>query len=116
MAISVVVMVGETGEWVSEITEKAKTLKVGAGWDASTDIAPLNNKGLKERVVNLINIAEKEGAKIILDGRNPKMPAELASGNFVGPTILDNCTEEMECYKTEIFGPVLNIVRVKTLD
>lgn len=75
MAISVVVFVGETGDWLDEVTAKAKTLKVGAGWDASTDIGPLNTKGAKDRVVNLINTGEKEGAKVVLDGRNPKLPA-----------------------------------------
>jgi len=66
-------------------------------------------------VLNYINGAEKEGAKILLDGRNfvhPKYP----KGNFVAPTILDNVTQNMTCYKEEIFGPVLCIVRANNLN
>ena len=116
MAISVVVLVGETGAWVDDIIEKAKSLKLGPGWDASTDIAPMNNQGLKERILSVLDKAEAEGAKMVLDGRRPKMPADLAKGNFIGPTILDHCTPDMECYKQEIFGPVLNVMRVGSLD
>lgn len=64
--------------------------------------------------MKLIDSAEKEGANILLDGRgfkNEKYP----KGYFVGPTVLDNVTPDMECYKEEIFGPVVCIIRLNTL-
>jgi len=70
---------------------------------------------LKERVIGHINQAEKEGAKIPLDGRGFVHP-KYTKGNFVGPTILDHVTPDMTCYKEEIFGPVLCVVRVNTFD
>lgn len=66
-------------------------------------------------MLSLITSAEKEGATLVLDGRDYKNP-KYPNGNFVGPTIIDNVTTNMTCYKEEIFGPALVIVRVKTLE
>jgi len=114
MALTTAIFVGESQNWIPDLIEKAKKLKVSIGTDEGVDLGPLCDAPLKERVVGLINQAEKEGAKIPLDGRgfvHPKYP----KGNFVGPTVLDNVTSNMECYNNEIFGPVLCVVRLNTV-
>lgn len=98
MALTTAVFVGETHQWIDELAAKAKSFKLGAGKDQGIDLAPVAYKELKERIVRLIKSAPKEGAKIVLDGSDfvhPKFP----QGNFVAPTIIDNVTPEMTCYK-----------------
>jgi len=112
MAISVVVLVGDAQQWVPDLVAKAKTLKVGPGHE-NYDIAPLQSKAHLQRVEALIADGEKNG-KLLLDGRGVKVDG-YPNGNWVGPTIIDHCTADMQCYKEEIFGPVMNIVRVNTL-
>lgn len=112
MAIAVVVLVGDTQKWIPEIVEKTKKLKVGAGKD-NFDIAPLHTKEHMNRVLELIEDGAKN-AKILLDGRGVKVEG-YPNGNFVGPTIIDNVKPGMKCYDMEIFGPVMNIVRMDTL-
>jgi len=115
MALPVVVMVGEAKQWISDIIEKSRLLKVGAGTDREADFGPLVSKVAKERVIKLIESGEAQGAKLLLDGRNIKVPG-YEKGNFVGPTIFSNVSIEMDIYKQEIFGPVLLIMEVDTLD
>ena len=115
MALSVIVLVGETQEWVPELVAKAKSLKVGPGNDPKSDIGPLNTKDLKNKVENYIGIGEKEGAKLLLDGRGVKVPG-YEKGNFVGATVFDHVLPSHTIYKEEIFGPVMCLVRVNTLD
>lgn len=112
MAISVLVLVGDAQKWIPDLVEKAKTLKVGPGHQ-NYDIAPLNNRDHLARVHELIADGEKNGT-LLLDGRNPVVEG-YPNGNWVGPTIIDNCKAGMRCYDEEIFGPVMNIVRVDTL-
>ncbi len=112
MAISVVVLVGESQNWIPEIVEKAKTLKTGPGKD-NFDIAPLQNASHHKKVLELIADGEKNGT-ILLDGRGVKVPG-YPKGNWIGPTIIDNCKQGMACYDQEIFGPVMCIVRKNTL-
>jgi malonate-semialdehyde dehydrogenase (acetylating)/methylmalonate-semialdehyde dehydrogenase len=115
MALTTAVFVGEAQNWIPDLAERVKKLKVSIGTDEGVDLGPLVDAGLKERVIGHINQAEKEGAKIPLDGRGFVHP-KYTKGNFVGPTILDHVTPEMTCYKEEIFGPVLCVVRVNTFD
>ncbi|KAE8387891.1 Methylmalonate-semialdehyde dehydrogenase [Aspergillus alliaceus] len=115
MALSTVVMVGETEEWLPEIAERAKALKVNGGFEEGADLGPVISPESKKRIEDLIASAEKEGAKILLDGRGFK-PEKYPNGNFVGPTIITNVTPEMTCYKEEIFGPVLVCLSVPTLE
>jgi len=115
MALSVAVMVGETKNWIPEIVEKARNMKVGPGTQEGVDIAPMCYPELRDRVKMLIGTAEKEGAKLLLDGRNCKIEG-YPNGFWVGPTVIDEVTADMTCYKEEIFGPVLSIVHVDTLD
>jgi len=111
MAISVAVLVGDAQEWIPEIVERTKTLKVGSGWDNS-DITPTNNAAALKRINALIADGEKNGT-LLLDGRNPVVEG-YPKGNWIGPTIIDHCKQGMACYDEEIFGPVMNIVRVDT--
>ena len=112
MAIAVVVLVGDTQKWIPEIVEKTRKLKVGPGKD-NFDIAPLHSKEHQKRVEDLIEDGAKN-ATILLDGRGVKVEG-YPNGNFVGPTIIDNVKPGMKCYDMEIFGPVMQIVRMDTL-
>lgn len=115
MALSTLVMVGETKEWLPELAERAKALKVDGGFEDGADLGPVISPQSKERIESLIASAEKEGAKILLDGRGFS-PAKYPNGNFIAPTIITDVTTDMTCYKQEIFGPVLVCLNVETLD
>ncbi|CAG8610367.1 39672_t:CDS:10, partial [Gigaspora margarita] len=116
MALSTVVLVGEAKEWLPELVERASKLKISGGMEPDTDLGPLITHQAKERVENLIQSGVDQGAKLILDGRNPVVPEKYKNGNFVGPTILADVKPHMDCYKEEIFGPVLIALNVDTLD
>ncbi|EON96780.1 putative methylmalonate-semialdehyde dehydrogenase protein [Phaeoacremonium minimum UCRPA7] len=115
MALSTLVMVGETKEWLPELAERAKGLSVNGGFEQGADLGPVISPHSKERIESLIKSAEEEGAQILLDGRGFK-PEKYPNGNWVGPTIITNVTKDMKCYKEEIFGPVLVCLNVDTLD
>ena len=114
MALSVVVLVGEAGEWIDDIKAKAKGLIVSAGKN-DKDLGPLISPAAKARVEHLIGTGVEEGASLILDGRGITVEG-FEKGNFVGPTIFDNVTADMQIYQQEIFGPVLCIMRAADLD
>ncbi|MGB6310244.1 MAG: CoA-acylating methylmalonate-semialdehyde dehydrogenase [Steroidobacteraceae bacterium] len=115
MATSVTVLVGEARKWIPDIVAKAKTLKVNAGVEKGTDLGPVVSKNAKNRVLGLVEDGIKEGAKLELDGRGIKV-AGYEKGNFIGPTIFSGVTPGMKIYTTEIFGPVMVIVGVDTLN
>src|SRR5882757_8843568 len=115
MATSVTVLVGEAQKWIPDIVSKAKTLKVNAGSEKGTDLGPVVSKNAKNRVLGLVEDGIKEGAKLELDGRAVKVPG-YEQGNFIGPTIFSGVTPEMKIYTTEIFGPVMVIIGVNTLE
>ncbi|KAK5124291.1 hypothetical protein LTR85_001994 [Meristemomyces frigidus] len=115
MALSTLVLVGETKDWAPELAERAKQLSMNGGFEEGADLGPVISPQAKERIESLITSAEKEGATIVLDGRGQK-PEKYPNGNWVGPTIIANVTKDMTCYKEEIFGPVLVCVNVPTLD
>ncbi|KAK4230484.1 Aldehyde/histidinol dehydrogenase [Podospora fimiseda] len=115
MALSTLVMVGETKDWLPELAERAKTLQVNGGFEEGADLGPVISPQSKQRIESLIASAEAEGATILLDGRGFK-PAKYPNGNWVAPTIISNVTKDMKCYKEEIFGPVLVCLNVDTLD
>ncbi|KAF8634443.1 hypothetical protein AX15_000892 [Amanita polypyramis BW_CC] len=114
MALSVAILVGETRNWIPELIERARQLKVSAGFEEKTDVGPLISSSAKERAIRLINSAETEGGQILLDGRGIVVP-DYPNGNFLGPTVIDANTT-MQCYKEEIFAPVLVILHANTLD
>ena len=114
MALSVVVLVGAAGAWIDEIKAKAESLIVSAG-KHDKDLGPLISPAAKARVEHLIGTGVEEGASLILDGRGITVEG-FEKGNFVGPTIFDNVTSDMQIYQQEIFGPVLCIMRAESLD
>ena len=95
--------------------KRAKKLKVSAGHEATADLGPVISPAAKQRIEGLIQSAVEEGASVPLDGRNLTVD-EYPNGNFVGPTIISDMTRDMKAYKEEIFGPVLCVVKVDTLD
>jgi malonate-semialdehyde dehydrogenase (acetylating)/methylmalonate-semialdehyde dehydrogenase len=115
MALSTLVMVGETKDWLAELAERARTLQVNGGFEEGADLGPVISPQSKERIESLIRSAEEEGATILLDGRGYK-PPKYPNGNWVAPTIITNVTKDMRCYREEIFGPVLVCLNVDTLD
>lgn len=98
MALTTAVFVGESHDWLKELVPKAKSFKIGAGKDAGIDLAPVCYPELKQRVVGLIKSAKKEGADLLLDGSDYVHP-QYPQGNFIAPTIIDNVTADMACYK-----------------
>uniref|UniRef100_A0A915KVJ9 Probable methylmalonate-semialdehyde/malonate-semialdehyde dehydrogenase [acylating], mitochondrial n=1 Tax=Romanomermis culicivorax TaxID=13658 RepID=A0A915KVJ9_ROMCU len=115
MALSTVVFVGKSKQWIPELVEKSKRLKVTAGWQPGADLGPVISSQAKKRICGLVDSGVKEGAKLALDGRNIKVE-NFDKGYFVGPTILSDVKTNMECYKEEIFGPVLCVMSTETLD
>ena len=115
MALPVVILVGESQQWLPELVEKAQTLKISGGTEAGTDIGPVVSCAALDRIGGLIAKGEAEGARLVLDGRNPQISG-YEKGNFVGPTIFTDVTTEMTIYREEIFGPVLCILNAATLD
>jgi len=114
MALSVLVVVGDAQSWVPELIQRAKALKIGNGFEPDMDLGPVISPAAKERIEGLIASCEKEGGKILLDGRGAKVDG-YPNGNWVGPTVLE-CTPDMTCYKQEIFGPALCVVKADSFD
>ena len=116
MAQSVAVAVGNIGdELVEKLSKKVESLKVGQGMDKKSEMGPLVTKEHLEKVKKYVDIGEKEGAKLIVDGRNFKLQG-YENGYYMGGCLFDNVTKDMRIYKEEIFGPVLSVVRAKDFD
>ncbi|AKX51634.1 CoA-acylating methylmalonate-semialdehyde dehydrogenase [Thiopseudomonas alkaliphila] len=115
MALPVIVLVGESKEWLPELVAKAKTLKVNAGCQAGTDVGPVISPAALARITDLVESGVTEGATLDLDGRNPSVPG-FEQGNFIGPTIFSDVSTKMRIYNEEIFGPVLCVLNADTLD
>ncbi|WP_151704405.1 CoA-acylating methylmalonate-semialdehyde dehydrogenase [Nitrincola alkalilacustris] len=116
MAISVAVAVGDEAAdlLVSKLKARMQSLKVGAFSDSSNDFGPLITAAHKEKVQGYIRSAEEEGAVVVVDGRDPAVSG-FDQGFFVGGTLIDQVKPGMRCYEEEIFGPVLVVVRVDTM-
>ena len=115
MATSVVVLVGAAKQWLPDLKALAQKLKVNAGSEPGTDVGPVISKRAKARILELIESGIKEGATLELDGRDISVPG-YEQGNFVGPTLFSGVTTDMQIYTQEIFGPVLVVLEVDTLD
>ncbi|QJQ95970.1 MULTISPECIES: CoA-acylating methylmalonate-semialdehyde dehydrogenase [Halomonadaceae] len=115
MANSVVVLVGEARSWLEDIVEGARNMKVGPGTQRDADLGPLVSPAARDRVISLIDTGEREGATLALDGRELQVEG-YPDGNFVGPTVFSDVSAEMAIYREEIFGPVLCVACVETLD
>ncbi len=113
MAGSVVVTVGEAHErLLPALREASEAIRVGDGLDEDTELGPVVSSGARERILSMIDKGVQDGAELVVDGRE----AGDGPGCYVGATILDGATPDMEIVREEIFGPVLSIVRVDTLD
>lgn len=117
MALSVVVAVGDStaNALVSTLQAAMKSLKTGAFCDRENDFGPVITQAHQQKVLGYINSAEADGARVIVDGRHPIVDGN-ENGFFVGATLIDQVTPEMESYRAEIFGPVLQVIRVSNMD
>jgi malonate-semialdehyde dehydrogenase (acetylating)/methylmalonate-semialdehyde dehydrogenase len=116
LAVSVAVTIGEAQKTFRDaIAESASKLKVGNGLEDGVQMGPVITRQSKERVESLIGAGEKQGAKVLLDGRNAKIPKH-ETGNFVKPTILDGLPPTSDLAHTEIFGPVLSLIHANDMD
>jgi malonate-semialdehyde dehydrogenase (acetylating)/methylmalonate-semialdehyde dehydrogenase len=116
LAVSVAVTVGEAQKTFRDaISEAAANLRVGNGLDEGVQMGPVITPQSKSRVESLIATGAKQGARVLLDGRNAKIP-KCEAGNFVNPTILDDLPATSELADTEIFGPVLSLVHANDMD
>ena len=110
MAASLMVAVGEVDHLIEKIVAHTKTLELGV------DMGAIIEKSAYERLHNDLDQAVEQGAKLVLDGRGADAPSGFEDGLWLAPSILDGATFDMECANRELFGPILTIVHVKTLD
>jgi malonate-semialdehyde dehydrogenase (acetylating) / methylmalonate-semialdehyde dehydrogenase len=116
MAISAVVAVGDVADaLVAKLKTKAEAIKVGPGDAPNVDMGPLVTSAHLKKVTGYIDAGEREGARLVKDGRGCKI-AGHERGFFLGTTLFDEVSPQMTIYKDEIFGPVLVVLRVDTLD
>lgn len=117
MAISVAVPVGkETAEGLIErLVPRVRNLNVGPSLDSDSEMGPLVTREHFEKVRNYIDLGDKEGASLLVDGRDLKLQG-YERGYFLGGTLFDRVTPEMRIYKEEIFGPVLSVIRAETFE
>ena len=117
MALSVAVAVGDDAAdaLVATMKDAMQDLKVGAATDNENDFGPVITKAHKEKVTSYITSAEQDGATVVVDGRQPNI-AGYPDGFFVGATLIDGVTPSMQSYQEEIFGPVLQVMRVPNME
>jgi len=114
MAVSVAVPVTDAvaDALVEKLTPKIQALKIGPAMDPASEMGPLVTAQHLQKVTGYIDAGEREGADVIVDGRSFKQDKQgYENGFFIGGTLLDNVQEDMSCYREEIFGPVLSVVR-----
>lgn len=117
LAGSVVAVVSEVYDAMLEkMVEAAKGVSVGDAMDENVYMGPLISAKAKETVESYIALGVEEGAKLLVDGRNPALPAANKDGYFVGPTVLAHATPCMRVCREEIFGPVVTVIRINDLD
>ena len=116
MAQSVAVAVGQVGnQLVNKLAKKVESLKIGPGLDKNSEMGPLITKQHLDKVKGYVDLGVKEGAKLVVDGRNVKLQG-YEKGFYIGGCLFDNVDKKMRIYKEEIFGPVLSVVRVKDFE
>ena len=116
MAQSVAVAVGDIGDkLVNSLAKKVEALKVGPGMDKQSEMGPLVTQEHLAKVKSYVDIGVKEGAKLIVDGRNFKLQG-YEKGYYLGGCLFDHVKKDMRIYKEEIFGPVLSVIRAKNFD
>ncbi len=109
MAASAMIAVGDVDNIIDKICEEARKIIPGE------NLGPVINKASQEKIEQYISEAETQGAKILVDGRNARVSGK-ENGTYVGPTVIDFVTPQMSVAKEEIFGPVISIMRAKTVD
>jgi malonate-semialdehyde dehydrogenase (acetylating)/methylmalonate-semialdehyde dehydrogenase len=115
MAISVVVAVGDVGDrLVGAIAERLPKLTIGPGNEPESEMGPLITREHRDKVAAAIERGREEGATVVADGREHARTA--SDGFFLGVSLLDDVTTEMDAYRDEIFGPVLSVVRTDTYE
>jgi malonate-semialdehyde dehydrogenase (acetylating)/methylmalonate-semialdehyde dehydrogenase len=116
MAISAAVAVGSAADPIVEaVSAKARKVQVGPGRDEGSEMGPVVTAAARDRIVGLIGTGPEQGATLPVDGRGLSVPG-YEDGFWVGPTVIDQVTSEMDVYREEIFGPVLSVVRTDTVD
>jgi malonate-semialdehyde dehydrogenase (acetylating) / methylmalonate-semialdehyde dehydrogenase len=110
MAGSLLLAVDSAARLIEPIKKLAGSIALGSGMGALID------RAARARLLTAIERAESAGVEVALDGRSAAVPSAYAGGNWLGPTILDRVTVDMDCAKEELFGPVLSVVRVPTLE
>jgi len=121
MALSTVVLIGETKSWLEDIKARARKLKVDAGHVPGADLGPMISPQALERANRILQSGVDAGAKVVLDGRGIKVK-DYPRGNFLGPTIVnlgnikDPKTKMNQCYSEEVFGPVMVVLEADTLE
>ncbi len=116
MAIATVVAVGSVGDpLVAAIAKRLPDVKVGPGTDPEAEMGPLVTKVHRDKVASYLDSAAVQGATVVADGRKHPLYGD-SEGFFLGTSLIDHVTPEMDCYRDEMFGPVLTVTRVKTYD
>ncbi|MGC6522912.1 MAG: CoA-acylating methylmalonate-semialdehyde dehydrogenase [Candidatus Micropelagos thuwalensis] len=117
MALPVAVPVGKdtADEFVSRMKEEVGKLKIGISTDAEAHYGPVVSSAHREKIENYIKMGVDEGADLVVDGRGHSLQGH-ENGFFIGPTLFDNVTPDMQSYQEEIFGPVLQVVRAENLE
>ncbi len=114
MAISVVVAVGQVADpLVDAIKARLPKLRIGPGSEPDSEMGPLITREHRDKVASYVDTAAEQGATVVVDGRRHEVPGD---GFFLGVSLLDDVGETMDCYRDEIFGPVLGVVRVDTYE
>jgi len=119
MAVSVVVAVGDIGdELVSRIADRARKLRIGPGDDPASEMGPLITREHRDKVASYVDGAREQGAEVVVDGTEFSLQdrPEYAGGFYLGVSLLDRVSPDMDAYRDEIFGPVLCVVRADTYD
>lgn len=116
MAVSVLVAVGDTADpLIERITARADALRIGPGDDPASEMGPLITKAHRDKVASYVTGAAAQGAEVVRDGTGHTVEG-YENGHWIGVSLLDHVTPEMDAYRDEIFGPVLSVVRVETYD
>ncbi len=116
MAISATVAVGPAGDALVDIlAERSAKVRVGPGRDPASEMGPVVTREAQQRIVGYIDSGERQGARLAVDGRGLSVPGH-ENGFFVGPTVIDRVTPDMDVYRDEIFGPVLSVLRTDSVD
>jgi malonate-semialdehyde dehydrogenase (acetylating) / methylmalonate-semialdehyde dehydrogenase len=117
MAISVVVAVDPIGDdLVAKIADRLAGLRVGPGEDEASQMGPLVTRQHRDKVASYLDSGVEDGATLAVDGRRHQVTGGDADGFWLGPSVLDRVTPAMRCYRDEIFGPVLSVVRAGSYD